>query len=63
MLNRELDEPVVDLLFLNLDRDSSVREALTDETERDAVSTWSVWVTPVFLGCRVWGVEVSTKTR
>ena len=44
MLNRELDEPVVDLLFLNLERDSSVREALTDETERDAVSTYiCIW--------------------
>ncbi|KAJ1488130.1 hypothetical protein T484DRAFT_1784348 [Baffinella frigidus] len=36
MLNRELDEPVVDMLQLNLERDTSRRDALTDQGERDA---------------------------
>jgi len=33
MLNRELDEPVVDLLRLNLERDLTRRAACTDESE------------------------------
>ena len=53
MLNRELDEPVTDLLLLNLERDSSAREALSEanRAERDADPPTNVRRRDLFQAC------------